>query len=75
MIFGERTAGNGTRIMNSFEADPKEFEAVAVKENAPGVVGVPEIVPAESRERPGGRSELAGVQVMGDVPIAEMIAE
>ena len=75
VIFGERPAENGTRMVKSLEAVPAEFEAWTVKENAPGVVGVPEMLPEEERVRPAGRSPLARVQVMGDEPIAERVAE
>ena len=57
------------------EVEPAEFEAVTVKGNAPGVVGVPEIVPDESRVRPVGRDPEERVHVMGEVPMAESVAE
>ncbi len=62
-------------MVKSFEAVPAEFEAWAVKENAPAWVGVPEMLPDEERVRPLGRSPLARVQVMGVEPIAERFAE
>lgn len=75
LIFGERDAVKGMMMVKSFEAEPAEFVAVAVKEKAPAWEGVPEIVPEEERVRPAGRSPLARVQVMGDEPIAERFAE
>ena len=62
-------------MVKSFEAEPAEFEAVAVKEKAPALVGVPEMLPEEERVRPAGRSPLERVQMMGDEPIAERFAE
>lgn len=60
-IFGARYGENGTRMVKSLEADPKEFEAV--------------IVPEESSERPEGRKPSARVHVIDDVPMAERFAE
>ena len=75
-IFGARYGENGTRMVKSLEADPKEFEAVTVNEYAPGAAAVvPEIVPEESSERPEGRKPSARAHVMGDVPMAERFAE
>lgn len=75
MIFGERSAENGTRMVKSFADEPAEFVAWAVKENAPDVVGVPEMLPAESRVRPAGSEPERRVHVMGVEPIAERAAE
>ena len=62
-------------MVKSFEAEPAEFVAVAVKEKAPALVGVPEMLPDGKRERPAGRSPLERVQVMGVEPSAERVAE
>lgn len=75
MIFGERCAVNGMMMVKSREVEPAELEAVTVKGNAPGVVGVPEMVPEESRLRPSGREPEERVHVMGDEPMAERVAE
>lgn len=75
VIFGERPAVNGTRRVKSFEAVPTEFVAVTVKGNAPGSVGVPEIVPEESRLRPSGSEPSERVHVMWVAPMAESVAE
>ena len=75
LIFGERDAVKGMMMVKSFEAEPAEFEAVAVKEKAPALVGVPEMLPEEERVRPAGRSPETRVHVMGFEPIAEMFAE
>ncbi len=75
VIFGERWAVNGMMIVKRREVEPAELVAVTVKEDAPGVVGVPEMVPEEDRVSPVGRSPLARVHVMGDEPRAERVAE
>lgn len=65
VIFGGLTSEKGTTMEKSLESEPLEFEAWTTKEDAPGVEGAPEIEPKEERERPGGRSPLVRVQVMG----------
>ena len=75
VILGERAAVNGMMIVKSLVADPEELEAWTVKEYAPGVEGVPEILPSIPRVKPSGSEPSERVHVMGVEPRALRSAE
>ena len=56
-------------IVNDREALPAKFSTMTTKLEAPAVVGVPLITPAELRERPLGRLPLESAQCRGAAPV------
>lgn len=68
------TAGAFTVRLSWSEFEPPAFDAMSVGVNTPADVGVPLMTPVDgAKESPAGKAPLVTLQVIGAVPVADIV--